>query len=143
MSRSSKAFRDLEVKAVFRALPSKLRPDLMCLRQLIFDTAASLKQVGELEEVLRWGDPSYLTRQSESGSIIRINRKRGEEGKYAIYFHCQTGLIATFKRLYSEKFIFEGKRALVFEQGQRIPIKALSHCIALALTYHLEKRALP
>ena len=33
----------------------------MFLRQLIFETAAATEVVGELEETLKWGEPSYLT----------------------------------------------------------------------------------
>ena len=45
----------------------------MKLRQLIFDVAAKTKDVGQLEETLKWGEPAYLTSESKSGSLIRID----------------------------------------------------------------------
>ena len=41
---------------------------------LILDTAKMTKGVGAVEETLKWGQPSYLTTATKSGSTIRINR---------------------------------------------------------------------
>ena len=62
-------FADPAVAAVFAAYPAELRDRLMALRRLIFETAATTEGVGPLEETLKWGQPSYLTRRSRSGSI--------------------------------------------------------------------------
>lgn len=110
----------------------------MHLRQLIFDTAAATEGVGELEETLRWGEPSYLTTKSKSGSIIRIHAKQPK--RYAVYFHCQTDLIGRFKRLYPGKFQYEGNRSITFDERDTVPEGELCRCISLALTYHLDKR---
>lgn len=58
-----------------------------------------------------------------------------------MYFHCQTTLVDTFKELYHDKFRFEGNRSLLFNENDKIPVAELSHCIALALTYHLDKKS--
>jgi hypothetical protein len=111
---------------------------MMHLRQLILDTAAATEGVGELEETLRWGEPSYLTTKSKSGSIIRINSKAPDH--YAVYFHCQTDLIERFKKLYPE-FQYDGNRSITFDGQEDVPEGELYHCISLALTYHLDKRS--
>ena len=49
-------------------------------------------------------------------------------------------LIATFEQMYGDLFMFEGERAILFDASDEIPEKALGHCIALALTYHLNKK---
>mgnify|MGYP003144441943 CR=1 FL=1 len=54
----------------------------------------------------------------------------------AVYFKCTSKLVPTFKSLYKDKFNFEGNRAIVFQLKDKIPVKELKHCIALALTYH-------
>ena len=126
------------VAAIFAGYSAKVRRKLLVLRQLIFDTASATGGVGELEETLRWGEPSYLTTQTRSGSMVRINAK-GLDGRYAMYFHCQTNLVETFKDRYADKFSFEKNRAIVFENGDPVPVKELRHCIALALTYHRER----
>lgn len=94
-----------------------------------------------MEETLKWGQPSYLTTQSKSGSTIRIDLVKSQEGQYAIYFHCQTTLVETFKEIYRNKFKYEGNRSIVFRENDAVPVKELGHCISLALTYHLNKRS--
>jgi hypothetical protein len=36
---------------------------------------------------------------------------------------------------------FDGNRSIVFAVEDRLPMVALRHCISLALTHHLRKRA--
>lgn len=133
-------FADPAVEAVFDAYPRALRPKLIALRRLIFETAATTQGVGELEETLKWGQPSYLTTQTRSGSTIRIDRLKSAGNQYALYFHCQTNLVETFRELYPKEMTYGGNRSIVFGSDDSIPESALRHCIALALTYHLNKR---
>ena len=127
-------------KPDFNAYPKPVRDRLRALRKMIFDVAKKTSGVGKLEEALRWGQPSYLTPETGSGSTIRIDQIRNEHGKYAIYFICTSGLIEDFKALYQGEMTFEGNRSIVFDVKDRVPEAALRHCISLALTYHLRKR---
>jgi hypothetical protein len=133
-----KRFADPAVAAVFRAYPAVLRKPVLALRELVFDVAARTSGVGPLTETLKWGQPSYLTEETRSGTTVRIDRLKTGEA-YAIYFHCQSGLVPKFRELYPDTFRFEGKRALVFGAAERLPLRALRHCIGLALTHHLRK----
>jgi Domain of unknown function (DU1801) len=117
-----------------------MKRKLMTLRQLIFDVAANIENVGELEETLKWGEPAYLTSQSRSGSLLRINVKKSDPSKYALYFHCQTRLVDSFRTVFPDTFCFEKNRAIVFHENDRVPVKELRTCIAMALTYHLNKK---
>jgi hypothetical protein len=139
-NRKREPFRNLEAAAVFDSYPRSIRAKLMSLRQLIFDTAYKNRSVGELEETLKWGQPGYLTPQTKSGSTVRIDKIKGDDSRYAMYFHCQTNLVETFRELYSKDFKFEGNRAIIFNIDDVIPVKKLAHCIELALTYHLNRR---
>ncbi len=47
------------VADVFNNYPPEMRKKLLFLRALIFETAAEL-DVGEIEETLKWGEPSYI-----------------------------------------------------------------------------------
>src|SRR6476659_7780729 len=87
---------DAAVEAVFEAYPQPVKSRLLALRRLIFDTAKTTTGVGALEEALKWGQPSYLTTESKSGSTIRIDQLKAEAGGYALYFHCQTDLVGRF-----------------------------------------------
>lgn len=127
------------VDAVFASYPSPVKAKLRALRKLIFDTAKSTKGVGLLEEALKWGQPSYLTPQSKSGSTIRVDQVKASPGQYAVYFHCQTDLVETFRELYP-KLSYSGNRAILLDAAEKMPEAALRHCVALALTYHLRKR---
>lgn len=134
-------FSNPAVAAVFKAYPAPVGAKLLALRLLIFEVAAATEGVGLLEETLKWGQPSYLTTQSRSGSTIRIDQVKARQGHYALYVHCQTTLINDIKALYPDDFQFEGARALRFDARQAPPRAALRHCIALALTYHSRKKA--
>ena len=133
---AGRRFEDPDVAAVFETYPQALREKLSVLRDLIFDTAAATDGVGELHETLKWGQPSYLTTASKSGSTIRIDRVKSAPDRYAIYFHCQTNLVATFRELYPTEFTYEGNRSIIFEADDAVPQEALRHCLSLALTYH-------
>lgn len=128
-----------KVAALFRAYPSGVARKLMDLRRLIFDVAARTAGVGELEETLKWGQPSYVAARSGSGSTIRIDRVRARPGRHAMYFHCGTTLVDTFRHLYPSTFRYEGNRAILFDENEKVPVEALRQCISLALTYHLTK----
>jgi len=127
------------IDAVFEAYPQPVKSRLLALRRLIFDTADTIKGVGALEEALKWGQPSYLTTESKSGSTIRIDQVKAEAGRYAVYFHCQTDLVETFRELYPD-LRYGGNRSILLDAGEKLPEKALRHCVALALTYHARKR---
>lgn len=132
-----------EVAAVFECYPSAVKRKLLFLRQLIFKVASKTEGVGVLEETLKWGQPSYLTSQSKSGSLIRIDQDKTKTDQYAMYFHCQTTLVDSFKEMYRGKFKFMGNRSIVFSMDDKIPINELSNCISMALTYHLNKKTAP
>ena len=129
-------FTDPVITEKFASYPSKIRTRLLSLRELIFEVASKTKGVGELEEVLRWGEPSYLITESHSGSMIRIDKSKSE-GQYAMYFHCQTSLVDTFREIYPE-LTYKGNRAIVFDENEKIPISKIRHCVSLALTYNLD-----
>ena len=129
-----------DVSAVFDSYPQEIRTRLMFLRQLILDTADSLEEVGELEETLKWGEPSYLTPETKSGSTVRIAWKKTREEQYAIYFKCTANLVPAFREKYPETFRFGGNRSIDFSSDDEVPVNELKSCIALALTYHLNKK---
>jgi hypothetical protein len=131
---------DPEVKAVFESYPQEIKVKFLFLRQLILDTAASIENVGEIEETLKWGEPSYLTPKSKSGSTIRIAWKESKKEKYSMYFKCTANLVPAFKEKYPRKFKFGGNRSIDFNIHDKVPIKELKRCIALALTYHRNKK---
>ena len=126
------------VDAVFKAYPQPAKAKLLALRRLILTTAKTTPGVGRIEEALKWGQPSYLTPETKSGSTVRIDHVAGKQ--VAIYFHCQTDLVATFRELYPDHWSYGGNRCILLNVEDKVDEVALRHCIALALTYHLNKR---
>lgn len=134
-----KPFVNQAVEAVFAGYPAAVRRKLMMLRETIFEVAAGTPGVGPIDETLRWGEPAYLTTATRSGSSIRIAWKPAKPNQYAMYFICTTDLVSTFRSLFPHDFRFEGRRALVFEADDAVPMDALAVCIRAALTYHQKR----
>ncbi|MCB0182113.1 MAG: DUF1801 domain-containing protein [Anaerolineae bacterium] len=130
-----------DVAAVFEQYPARMRDKLLFLRRLIIETAATTEGVGELEETLKWGEPSYLTPQTKSGSTVRIDWKKKKEDEYAMYFKCTTTLVESFREKYPTEFKYGGNRSIIFNEDDDVPVEALKDCIAMALTYHLRKKS--
>jgi len=111
----------------------------MAVRRIIFDVAHRTDGVGEIEETLKWGEPSYLTHRPRSGTTIRIH-KRPEDDFIKLGVHCQTTLIPTIREIYPNSFPgFDGNRCILLDNGAPLPKQELAHFIAMALTYHLKK----
>jgi hypothetical protein len=137
--RTSPAPHDRAVAALLRSYPKPIGAKLQALRRLILDTARKTAGVGALAETLKWGQVSYLTSETGSGSTIRIDRLKSDANKVGVYFHCQTNLVETFRELYP-KLSYSGNRAILLDVDEPLPEAELGHCVALALTYHLLKR---
>jgi len=128
---------DAAVAAVFQAYPAKVRDQILRLRELIIATAAATPGVGKLQETLKWGQVSYLTAESGSGTTVRIDVDAAS-GNPAIYVNCQTTLVDGYRQVYPDAFVYQGTRAVVI--GAAPNEAALRHVVAQALTYHARKK---
>jgi len=122
-----------EVDQVFNNYPDVVHRQMDALRKLIIETAQETEGITELEESLKWGEPSFST---PKGSTIRIDWKKKQPDFYAIYFSCTSKLVPTFRMLYQNTFSFEGSRAIRFNVEDTVPINELKTCISAALQYH-------
>lgn len=125
-----------EIAAVFRGMAVDMRARLQDIRALILETAGGIADVGPIVETLKWNEPAYLPQRPRTGTTIRINRVKASDTDCAVYFHCQTTLVESFRGLYPDQFRFEGNRALIMDIRKPLPREALAHCVALAFTYH-------
>ncbi|MEM7373043.1 MAG: DUF1801 domain-containing protein [Bacteroidota bacterium] len=124
------------VQEKFNAYPSEIREKLNRLRELIIETASDIDTIQEIEERLKWGEPSYSVKK---GSPIRIDWKAKSPDRYAMYFNCNTSLVSTFRHLFGDIFSFEKNRAILFNIHEPIPEAELKECIEMALKYHAIK----
>lgn len=122
-----------EVEQKFSTYPKEIVPKLAYLRQLVRETASEHEQIEELEETLKWGEPSFLTKK---GSTIRIDWKAKSPDQYAMYFKCTSKLVSTFRTVFGDTFTYEKNRAILFGLEEDIPVDELKKCIEMALRYH-------
>jgi len=107
-------------------------------KALIHDVAADTPEIGRLEESLKWGEQSFTPAKRNIGSSVRIQPRA--DGDAALMFICHTNLVEEFRALYPDALTYEGNRAIVLAKDSEPDREALSHCIALALTYKLRKK---
>jgi len=120
-----------------KTYPPKVRKRLKRLRKLILDAAKSEPTIIDIEETLKWREPSYLVKK---GSTIRMDWKQKTPDQYQLYFKCTSKLVRTFKEIYGDTFKYETTRALVFDLDDNdIPEKEIKECISMALKYHTVK----
>ncbi|MEP0070723.1 DUF1801 domain-containing protein [Pyruvatibacter sp.] len=131
----------MSIESVTAGYPPKLRPTMKKLRKLVRDVAKSNADVGELVETLKWGQPSFLPKRPRIGTTVRMDAVSENPARVALYFHCQTSLVETFRELYPDTLSFEGNRAIVLDASKPLPAAELRHCIEMALTYHKAKRS--
>jgi len=127
---------NIDVLKKFEAYPAEKRDRLEHLRSLIFEVAKEEK-IKDIEETLKWGEPSY---SSKRGSTLRIGWNKKKPEQYSMYFNCKTKLISTFKEIYPDTFNYAGNREIFFTLDEALPTKELKHCISLSLKYHEIKK---
>ena len=115
-----------EVELVFNNYPASIRKKILNLRRLVIEAATEIEEITNLEETLKWGEPSYLVKY---GSTIRMDWKKKDPDQYAMYFKCTSKLVPTFKMVYKDIFEYEGNRAIVFQLDDAIPELELKNCI--------------
>ena len=129
-------FKNIKVKEKFESYPLHINKKLYKLRELIFEVALNEKSILNIEETLKWNEPSYITK---NGSTLRIDWKKSKPNQYSMYFNCKTKLIETFRELFKNQLIFNGNREIIFNIRDEIDEKILKYCILLSLTYHDRK----
>jgi len=122
-----------EVANCLAAYPPEARMQIDKMRVLILETAEQMGSIDELEETLKWGEPSYI---SKYGSTLRIAWSSKRPDQVGMYFKCTSKLVETFKTLCPTDFRFEGNRAIIFSLNEKIPLRQLRPFVRTCLAYH-------
>ncbi|WP_114749714.1 DUF1801 domain-containing protein [Pleomorphovibrio marinus] len=125
-----------KVNELFANYPPTVRKKMQFLRELVIEAAEETEGIDQLEETLKWGEPSFVTKH---GSTLRMDWKEKEPNQVSMYFQCTSRLVETFRIVFEHTFQFEGNRAIVFQLNQKIPVLELKDCIKASLTYHKVK----
>ena len=130
----------VDVAKVLDACPKPTRIYLNSLRAMIYETSATLPEAGTVTESLKWGNPSYAPVRPKSGTPIRLGWDEAGD-TVSMFVHCQTSLIKEWREHYSDSLDFIGNRELRLTVASPPTNEILCHCIAMALTYHVRKKA--
>ena len=130
-------FQNPEIGQVFDKYPPKTKQILLTIRQWIFEVAESSDKIGQIEERLKWGEPSYVSHTPKSGTTLRLSKLKSSESAYGLFVHCQTSLIEEFRVAYPD-LKYDKNRGVLFDSHQPIQRDAIKQFIYLALTYHCE-----
>ena len=128
-----------DFESVFANYPDFVRDNLQFLRELVLETAKEIPEIENLEETLKWGEPSFV---NKNGSTLRMDWKSKTPNQYQMYFKCTSRLVETFRIVFGDLFEYEKNRAIIFELDQQIPTVELKQCIKATLIYHKVKNEL-
>ena len=106
---------------------------------MIFEVAQETPEAGEIKETPKWGQPSYPTPQTKSGSTLRIGLAKG--GGVALLAHYGTTIISSYANTFPNTDRVEGNRAVIFKRLADIAPDRLRLLIRHGLTYHLQGRS--
>ena len=101
-----------EVNLVFERYPEAIQRQMQTLRNLIIESAKEWDAIKSLEETLKWGESSYLTKHR---STIRIDWKPKRPNQYALYFKCTSRLERLFKSYLNTYLNLKGNEQSFFK----------------------------
>lgn len=115
--------------------PEMARVTFLRIRELILRLARD-NDLGDIEETLKWGQPSYLCK---SGSTIRVDWQHKNPDNMGVFFNCNTVLVETFREIFPEDLVYRGNRVVEIPLGKPLP-NELEPCLLMALNYHKLKK---
>ncbi len=127
-----------EFEAKMLSYPERIRPKMQYLRELVIETAKEIPEITDLEETLKWGEPSFV---SKIGSTLRMDWKEKTPNQYQVYFNCSSRLVETFQLIFAGLFEYEKNRAIILKMDEKIPVAELKECIKATLMYHKVKNS--
>ncbi|WP_339721161.1 DUF1801 domain-containing protein [uncultured Paraglaciecola sp.] len=131
-------FQNSEIRQVFDNCQPKTKQALLTIRQWIFEIAQSSSEIGQIEECLKWGEPSYVTGSPKSGTTLRLSQLKSNPAEFGLFVHCQTSLIEEFRMVFPD-FQYDKNRGVIFDSSKPLQTDAIKQFIFLALTYHCRK----
>ena len=128
------------VADAYAACGSAAQDRLAQIRTLIFRVADEEPAIGPLTETLKWGQPSYLTEKTKSGTTLRLG---ASDETVSLFVHCQSHVAEQWRAQYGDTLDIIDNRELRLSATGPFPEDPVRHCIAMALTYHARKKSSP
>lgn len=130
-----------DIAAAFDVWPEPVQQVLLDIRARLYHLAAKDDRIGPLQECLKWGQPSWLTHKSKSGTTIRLGYDDATPNRAWIYVHCGTSLISDYKDRFGDQLQYKGKRAVALPLQDMPEGHLLDAALSMALLYHVNKKA--
>jgi Domain of unknown function (DU1801) len=136
---------DAKILAAYSSLPEEIMKAALTIRDRIFALAQQHAEIGQVEETLKWGMPSYLTKSPKSGTPIRLGCN-ADANTLGIYVHCQTQVVDNFREttpadlLVESKITTEKSRAIHLPAKTPLPNSVIDKFLYEALTYHTRRK---
>lgn len=108
---------------------------MLDLRPREYTVAAQTKGVGALEETLKWGQPSYLTPETKSGTTLRLAVTK--TGGFCIFVPCTCRVVPHFYALLPQSLCHDGTRDILFDAKRDMSDAWIDLFITSALTCRL------
>ncbi len=124
---------------IYDSYPNDIKHYLLKFRQIIYEVSQNSDEIGEIEESVKWGQPSYRP-MNKSGTTIRLGWSAKKPNVYSIFVPCQTTIIRDFKVLYPNELNYIGNREICFDKHKDIKLKVITEFINQALTYYLVRK---
>ena len=124
------------VASVYASQPEPQRASLLALRALLFDLAGQLDPVGQVDESLKWGSPSYVSTTPRVGTPIRLDRVTNSDVDVGVFVHCQSRVVEHFRLVHADTYRLDGTRGLLLNAHEDLPKDAVVDFMSLVLTYH-------
>lgn len=126
-----------EVEAKYKSYPPAVKKEMLALRKIVLEIAKKDKDIDFIDEALKWGEPSFMTKSS--GSTLRIDWKEKSPESISVFVNCKTKLILMFKELYPHDFEYLGNREIRLPLKEKYSKTKLKKCFELVLKYNLMK----
>jgi hypothetical protein len=131
-------FQNSEIRSVFDKCLPHTKQALLTIREWIFEIAKSSDEIGQIEECLKWGEPSYVTHSPQSGTPLRLSHLKSNPAAYGLFVHCQTTIIEDFRVIYPD-LNYDKNRGVLFDSYEPLQTDVVKPFIYLALSYHSRK----
>ena len=118
-------------------MTKRLSRKLDALVNQVRRTASKMEVPGGVDETTRWGQISFVPKKPRIGTTVRVDQHDDEH--VAVYVHCQTNLIETFRTVFPH-LNYSGNRAILFRIDEALPKDEIRACVEAALLYHANKR---
>ena len=104
----------------------------------IFHDVAGAAGIGDLDESLKWGQPSWRPIKPRTGSTLRVSWDSGDPDHLPLFVDCKTDLASRMQSLYPDLPQNDGRRRLAVDLTQPLPEQAIAHLAQMTFCYHLK-----